>query len=141
MAKMMKCGHVATGSTMDGQYVCVICIGLTDLACVEDGFFNIDVRQERMARCWDCNKLAKSSVNLPFYEYQGYYKHVATELLEERAKILREGWGQGFSGRGIGQYRNPFPKHLQDQLDNVNKRIKEASLDGYYCIDCLSKGD
>lgn len=60
---LMKCGHTANGTTMDGKPYCVIC------NCKE-------VREDkpslegRKAKCGWCERMVDSNYNLPFFEYK-----------------------------------------------------------------------
>lgn len=64
---LMKCGHAAN-ATLDDKPVCAICYGLKDganLAVAETP--NLEGRK---SRCWYCNKLESSSVELPYFAYR-----------------------------------------------------------------------
>lgn len=69
---LMKCGHVANGTTMDGKPYCVIC-NCGEMQEVKPSL------EGRKAKCTWCGREILSDYNLPFFknkpneEYDGYY--------------------------------------------------------------------
>ncbi len=69
---LMKCGHIANGTTMDGKPYCVIC-NCYDVSNEKPNLEN------RKAKCKMCGKEVESDYSLPFFEskpdkdYDSYY--------------------------------------------------------------------
>ena len=60
---LMKCGHIANGTTIDGKPYCVIC----NCGEIADKKPNLNGRK---AKCFYCGKITESNENLPFFEYK-----------------------------------------------------------------------
>lgn len=69
---IMKCGHSASGTTIEGKPYCVIC------NCGETAESKPDLTK-RQAKCYYCGKVTRSDYSLPFFEskpdkdYDEYY--------------------------------------------------------------------
>jgi hypothetical protein len=76
-AKMMKCGHVATVTRCVNGICDEVCgyFGCGEDGLIEDTNFDESVLEGRQSSCSYCGKLAKSSLNLPFFEYLPERKH------------------------------------------------------------------
>lgn len=63
---LMKCGH-ASQAEVCGDPVCTICFGITPEAIqIEENH----PEEGREAKCSLCGKIAKSSLDLAFFEYR-----------------------------------------------------------------------
>lgn len=69
----MKCGHTANAKDENGNSVCAICIGINEGATqIANESPNLE---NRNAECCYCNKIKKSSFDLPFFEYKPNEKY------------------------------------------------------------------
>lgn len=60
---IMKCGHSASGTTIEGKPYCVIC------NCDELAEMKPDLTG-RQAKCCFCGETVESNEQLPFFEYR-----------------------------------------------------------------------
>ena len=65
---LMKCNHVAQGTTQDGQPVCVICVGINPDATIIHP--KPPELKGRISRCTYCGKEKASRYDLPFFNYR-----------------------------------------------------------------------
>ena len=72
MPYLMKCGHIAQGTAVNGSPVCVICAGI-DVGAYQIAreCIGTDGLKGRIAKCcYRCGSERESSWGLPYFEYR-----------------------------------------------------------------------
>jgi len=62
---LMRCGHIAN-AVHDGKPCCAICVPKKEAFEIAEELPDI---KNREAKCSDCDRVVKSEITLPFFEY------------------------------------------------------------------------